>query len=249
MDAPAKNTSMRHNKPASAISEASPAPAVQKSRLSPPQPLVRIVDDNAETCASLRFFLESLGFETAVWTDPVRFWNEWQVDPRPGCLLLDIRMPAMSGLELLDKLQAAHCRLPILFLTGHGDVEMAVRALKHGAMDFLLKPPEEEKITDAVTRAAALGMQRAREDTERAEAEANWAKLTDRERDVMQLVAKGLMNKQIAVALSIAEKTVQQHRGSACRKLDLRNAVEAAEFLRFLNHEKRSSGSAGAEEP
>ena len=108
--------------------------------------LVRIVDDNAQTCDSLRFFLESLGFHAQTWTDPVRFLSEWREDARPGCILLDIRMPELSGLELLEKLAAQKCPHPIVFLTGHGDVEMAVRALKRGASDFLLKPPEEEKI-------------------------------------------------------------------------------------------------------
>lgn len=197
--------------------------------------LVRIVDDNAQTCDSIRFFLESLGFEVLVWTDPVEFLARWRDDPRPGCILLDVRMPGLSGLELLDRLMADGCRHPILFLTGHGDVEMAVRALKHGAIDFLLKPPEEEKIIAAVERASALGVRNARVDAERESTRRLWESLTERERDVMRLVAKGLMNKQIASALEIAEKTVQQHRGAACRKLDVRNAVEAADFLRGLD--------------
>ena len=193
--------------------------------------LVRIVDDNAETCASLKFFLESLGFFVETWTDPLRFLDEWRSDQRPGCVLLDVRMPGMSGLELLDKLMAEHCGLPILFLTGHGDVEMAVRALKRGAVDFLLKPPEEKKIVDAVEKAVSLGVRLFRENAEAKIVLDRWNELTAREQDVMLLVAKGLMNKQIADLLGISEKTVQQHRGSACRKLDLRNAVEAAAYL------------------
>ena len=193
--------------------------------------LVRIVDDNAETCASLKFFLESLGFLVETWTDPLRFLDEWRSDERPGCVLLDVRMPGMSGLELLDKLKAEHCGLPILFLTGHGDVEMAVRALKRGAVDFHLKPPEEKKIVDAVEKAVSLGIRLFRENAEAKIVLDRWNELTAREQDVMLLVAKGLMNKQIADVLGISEKTVQQHRCSACRKLDLRNAVEAAAYL------------------
>ena len=193
--------------------------------------LVRVIDDNAETCASLRFFLESLGYRVSTWTDPLKFLADRELDVRPGCILLDVRMPGMSGLELLEALRTAHCRLPILFLTGHGDVEMAVRALKRGAIDFLLKPPEEAKIIEAVENAVAMGVRRFKEDAEAQQVDALWRKLTDREQDVMELVAKGLMNKQIASILGISEKTVQQHRGAAGRKLDVRNAVEAAECL------------------
>lgn len=207
--------------------------------------LVRIVDDNAETCASLRFFLESLGFQVAVWTDPIQFLREWRADSRPGCILLDVRMPGMSGLELLDALLAGHCRHPILFLTGHGDVEMAVRALKRGAVDFLLKPPEEAKIIEAVEKAVLLGVQYGREDEEARQTIALWQKLTDREKDVMILVAKGLMNKEIAALLGIAEKTVQQHRGAAAKKLDVRNAVEAAEYLAALRSAEARIGEGG----
>ena len=205
--------------------------------------LVRIVDDNAQTCDSLRFFLESLGFNADTWTDPVRFLSEWREDARPGCILLDIRMPELSGLELLEKLAAQKCPHPIVFLTGHGDVEMAVRALKRGASDFLLKPPEEEKIVNAVERAVLLGFERSSEARIGKDALERWSRLTDRERDVIELVAKGLMNKQIADLLNIADKTVQQHRGSACRKLSIRNAVEAAEFLRLLQKAEDDSWS------
>lgn len=193
--------------------------------------LIRIVDDNAETCASLKFFLESLGWQVKTWTDPAAFLHEWRSDARAGCILLDIRMPGMSGLELLDALQADRCRLPILFLTGHGDVEMAVRALKRGAVDFLLKPPQEQKFVDAIEKALAQSGRLFKEDEEARKMLDTWQKLTDRERDVMSLVAKGLMNKQIASLLGISEKTVQQHRGAAGRKLDVRNAVEAAECM------------------
>ena len=200
--------------------------------------LIRVVDDNAMTCESLRFFFESLGYRVKTWTDPEAFLNEYAQDRDCGCLMLDIRMPKMSGLELLDRLNADGNRLPIVFLTGHGDIDMAVRALKQGALDFLQKPPEEENLMQVLEDAVALSRKIAAEDAVEKQDQALWDSLTDREKDVMRLVGTGLLNKLIADRLGISEKTVQQHRGAASRKLGVRNAVETADFLRRLPKEE-----------
>lgn len=191
---------------------------------------VRVVDDEEDVRTSMALLLRLAGIDVRTYESAADLLENGEFET-PGCLVLDIRMPGMDGLRLQETLIARHVDLPILFLTGHGDVEMAVRALKRGAVDFLLKPPEEKKIVDAVEKAISLGVRLFRENAEAKIVLDRWNDLTARERDVMLLVAKGLMNKQIADVLGISEKTVQQHRGSACRKLDLRNAVEAAAYL------------------
>ena len=175
--------------------------------------MIYIVDDNAETAQSLAFFLESLGWRTRVWNDPEAFLHDYEALAADGCFIFDIRMPRIDGLELLERLNAKDNKRPIIFLTGHGDVNMAVKAFKNGAFDFYLKFQAEK-----------LAYDRKRFDS-----------LTDREKDVVILVGKGMMNKTIADTLKISEKTVQQHRGVACKKLNLINAVEIADFLRNLN--------------
>lgn len=171
------------------------------------------------------------------WTDPELFLQEYIEDADLGCLILDIRMPKMSGLELLDRLNADGNVLPIIFLTGHGDIEMAVRAVKQGAFDFLQKPPEEEKLMHVLEDALRINRRQYAQEIERRQNQELWDSLTEREKDVMRLVGTGLLNKLIADRLGIAEKTVQQHRGTASRKLGVHNAVETSDFLRRLVEE------------
>ena len=195
---------------------------------------VRVVDDNAETCESLRFFLESLRYRVLAWTDPEAFLRECGDDASPGCVLLDVRMPAMSGLEVQEALNARGNALPIIFLTGHGDIEMAVRAVKRGALDFLTKPADEAKLRGLLLQAEAESEKAQKSLAEHSRVASRFALLTEREKEVIRLAAQGLMNKVIADRLAIAEKTVKQHRGAACRKLGVRNAVEIAALLRKL---------------
>ncbi len=193
---------------------------------------IYIVDDNEVTSQSLAFFFESFGYKTKVWTDPVLFINSLKSLTPIGCIILDIRMPKMNGLEVFAQLKEEGNKLPVIFLTGHGDVKMAVRALKNGAFDFLLKSPDENELVDVVQRAIALSEDLKFKSDKVSYNQKRLSTLTDREKDVIILVGKGMMNKNIADVLQISEKTVQQHRGSACRKLNLTNAVEIAEFLR-----------------
>lgn len=197
------------------------------------KPLVRIVDDDAGVRNSTSFLLEAGGLENASYESAAEFLEKDDLE-RPGCVLLDARMPGMTGLELQDALEAKGCALPIVFVTGHGDVDMAVHVLKQGAVDFLQKPVEAKRLIEvarnAVKRSAeayAAGAQ-ARQEKEA------YDSLTDREKDVVKLVAEGLQNKEIADRLAIAEKTVKVHRGSACRKLSVRNGVDIAALLRRI---------------
>ena len=149
----------------------------------------------------------------------------------PGCLILDIRMPGLSGLQLQELLKKKDYSLPILFITAHGDITMAVEAVKNGAFDFLPKPLDDEKLLASVEKAIALDWERRSHHTSHIAAMKDLATLTPREREVAGLVAEGLLNKVIAERLGIAEKTVQIHRGQVCRKLKVRSAVEISRIL------------------
>jgi two-component system response regulator DctR len=151
-----------------------------------------------------------------------------------GCLLLDVRMPGMSGIELFDRLRAIDCRLPVIFLTGHGDVPMAVQALKDGAFDFVEKPYDDNALVDKVVGAMALDAKRsAREDSVNS-VRNRLAQLTLREQEVMQQILAGKLNKVIADELGIAMRTVEVHRSHIFEKMGVRSAVELSQVLGVL---------------
>ena len=193
-------------------------------------PLVRLVDDDARVRESEAFVLSIDGWETAPYESAVDFLAEDDPD-RPGCIVLDVRMPEMSGLELQTELKRQGRNLPILFLTGHGDIDMAVNAVKNGAFDFIEKPPKESRLIDTIEAAVARNKAMRRDQAEVADFKSRLEQLTQREREVIRMVAQGYSNKEVAAEFGISEKTVQVHRGSAYRKLDLHNAAEIARLL------------------
>ena len=207
---------------------------ILQNPLENPEVLFRIVDDNQATCKSLQFFLEALGYEVRIWNDPELFLKEYKENEEDGCLLLDIRMPRISGLELHDILIKENFRLPIIFLTGHGDVEMAVDSVKKGAFNFLLKPSNEKKLTETIEAAVKLSIENHLKENNKTIYREVFDSLTPREKEVVRLVAQGKLNKVIAADLNITEKTVQQHRSVACHKLSVRNVAELVEFLKVL---------------
>lgn len=207
---------------------------VLQNPLENPEVLIRIVDDNQVTCKSLQFFLEALGYEVRIWNDPEVFLKEYKENDEDGCLLLDIRMPKISGLELHDILIKENFRLPVIFLTGHGDVEMAVDSVKKGAFNFLLKPSNEKKLTETIEAAVKLSIENHLKENNKTICREVFDSLTPREKEVVHLVAQGKLNKVIASDLNITEKTVQQHRSVACHKLSVRNVAELVEFLKVL---------------
>ena len=150
---------------------------------------------------------------------------------RYGAILLDVRMPNMSGLELQNKLNELGCDLPIIFISGHGDIDMAVNTLKNGAVDFLQKPVKDDRLLEVIDAAVARNKAARRDQAEVAGFKARLEQLTQREREVIRMVAQGYSNKEVAAEFGISEKTVQVHRGSAYRKLDLHNAAEIARLL------------------
>ena len=162
------------------------------------------------------------------------FRGEYFGFPLPGELafgVLDVRMPNMSGLELQNKLKEIGCDLPIVFVSGHADIDMAVNAVKNGAFDFLEKPAKESRLIDVIEAAVARNKANRRDQAEVADFKARLEQLTQREREVIRMVAQGYSNKEVAAEFGISEKTVQVHRGSAYRKLELHNAAEIARLL------------------
>jgi FixJ family two-component response regulator len=188
-------------------------------------PLVRIVDDDADVGRAIGRLLLSSGYQVETFTSSGAFLARASED-RPGCAVLDVQMPELSGLELQEELGRAGQTLPIIFLTGYGTVPMTARAMKAGAVDVLVKPVDEQELLTAVERAIARDAAvRAR----RAEVEAlnrRLAFLTPREYQVFSLVVTGLMNKQIAARLGTAEKTVKVHRSRMMEKLEVQCTAE-----------------------
>jgi len=191
-------------------------------------PLVLVVDDDEDIRNSLQELMESVGLDVACFPSPLALLNAGLPD-RPGCLVLDVRMPGASGLDLQHQLSTRGIAKPIVFLTGYGDIPMSVQAMKAGAIDFLTKPVRDQTLLDAVV----AGIQRDVE--QRAQAEnihqhtARFATLTPRERQVLREVARGRLNKQIAFELGISEITVKLHRSNVMRKM---RTVSVGELIR-----------------
>lgn len=197
----------------------------------PEQCLVHVVDDDASLRRSLRFLLESVGWQVQLHASAEEFLAVAAPPSQPQCLLLDIRMPAMSGLELQQVLRERGIRLPILFMTGHADVSMAVQAMKSGASDFIEKPFKDQMVLDAVAAAMRRCDESLQEAQRREEAGAALATLSPREREVARLVAIGQPNKLIAAALAISEKTVHIHRQHVMEKTGVSSAAELARLM------------------
>ncbi|MDO5290848.1 MAG: response regulator [Pseudomonadota bacterium] len=193
---------------------------------------IHLVDDDAAFCRSLLFLLESMGWPATGHASAADYLRDGlPLIEHTGCLLLDVRMPGMSGLELQQHLSSRGCRVPIVFLTGHGDVELAVQAMKHGAFDFLEKPFKDQRLLDIVS--AAL-RQREAEAALHARAQnacARLARLSPREAEVARLVARGLPNKLVARELDISEKTVHIHRQHVMEKAEVGSAAELARLM------------------
>src|ERR1700686_1919153 len=174
-------------------------------------PIVFVVDDDPAILLSLKRLVKSVGLEAQTFTSAQEFLHAKRPDG-PGCLVLDVRLPGLSGLDLQQELIDAKVDLPIVFITGHGDIPMSVRGMKAGAGEFLTKPFRNQDLIDAVPTALRMDGDRHRDSAQIAQLQGRYALLTPRERQVMALVASGLMNKQVANELSISEVTVKMHR-------------------------------------
>lgn len=192
-------------------------------------PTVWIVDDDEAMRSSLKWLIESVGMRVESHSSANEFLQA-HYPGRFGCLLLDVRMPGMSGLELLEHLREQQMLPPTIIITGHGDVPMAVRAMKSGAMDFIEKPFNDEVLLDAIRRALAAEEQRRDVTAEVADIAARLANLTPREHEVMQMVTEGKSNKEIANTLGVSAKTVEAHRARVMEKMQ---AGSLAELVRM----------------
>lgn len=197
----------------------------------PEECLVHVVDDDAGLRRSLRFLLDSVGWKVQLHASAEEFLAVAVSPSQPCCLLLDIRMPAMSGLELQQVLRERGLSFPILFMTGHADVSMAVQAMKSGAADFIEKPFKDQMVLDAVAAAIRRSAEALDQAGRREQAQAALNALSPREREVARLVALGQPNKQIAAELGISEKTVHIHRQHVMEKACVSSAAELARLM------------------
>jgi FixJ family two-component response regulator len=198
------------------------------------QSIVFVVDDDASIRAALESLMRSIGHEVRTFASTQDFLAAERTD-LPGCLVLDVRLPGTSGLQFQRELEALSVRLPIVFITGHGDIEMSVAAMKAGALEFLTKPIREQALLDAVHRGIGLDRQNRAEAALLAELRERFASLTLREREVMPLVAGGLPNKQIAAALGLSEVTVKVHRAQVMHKMQAKSLPDLVRIFDRLN--------------
>ena len=199
--------------------------------------IVFIVDDDSSIRDALRSLLSSVGLKVEAFASAGDFLKG-KLPDAPSCLVLDVRLPGVSGLDFQAELAKANVQIPIVFMTGHGDIPMTVRAMKAGAVEFLTKPFRDQDMLDAVQ--AALARDRARRDNERSlsKLKADFETLTPREQEVMGLVTAGLMNKQIAGEMGVSEITVKVHRGNVTRKMGAKSLADLVRMAETLGVRK-----------
>jgi FixJ family two-component response regulator len=199
----------------------------------PERPVVIVVDDDPEVRDALGSLFRSVGLEPRLFGSTAEFLLH-KLPEAPCCVVLDVRLPGVGGLDFQAQLIKANIHVPIVMVTGHGDIPMSVRAMKAGAVDFLTKPFRQQDMLDAVARAIEWDRQRRDSEKSLAELRGRFESLTPREREIMTLVTAGLMNKQVAAEVGLSEITVKIHRGHVMRKMGLRSLadlVRAAEAL------------------
>jgi FixJ family two-component response regulator len=194
--------------------------------MSDPSRLVYLVDDDASVRKALTRLIASAGYRVEAFDSARAFLDRNRDCAGPACLVLDVQMPDLNGLDLQRELTAANSILPIVFITGHGDIPMSVRAMKAGAADFLTKPAQDVDLLGAIERAMARAVQDAGEQAQRELIRKRIDSLTLRERQVMALVVSGRLNKQIAGELGIVEKTVKVHRARVMQKMQARSLAD-----------------------
>jgi FixJ family two-component response regulator len=215
-------------------------PTSSRNHASAEEPIVFVIDDDASVREALRNLFRSVGLRVEVFGSAPEFLQSTLPDAA-SCLILDIRLPRLSGLDFQAELAKAGIHIPIIFMTGHGDIAMTVRAMKAGAVDFLTKPFRDQDMLDAVMTAIERDQNSRHEARTLSDLHALFATLTPREREVMALVTAGLMNKQIAAEIGIAEITVKIHRGHIMRKMAAKSLADLVTMARTLGIRRAAS--------
>jgi RNA polymerase sigma factor (sigma-70 family) len=203
-------------------------------------PIVFVVDDDPSVRSSLKFLLSTVGLQVESFDSADAFLRK-NLPDAPGCLVLDVRLPGLSGLDFQRELAARNARIPIIFLTGHGDIPMSVRAMKAGAVEFLTKPFRDQDLLDAVSIALERDRARREQDKDVTVLQRRFDSLTSREQEVISMVVSGMLNKQIADQLGTAESTVKVQRSRAMEKMQAESLVD---LIRMIEKLKSPSGRA-----
>jgi len=202
------------------------------------RPIIMVVDDDSGVRNAMRILLKSVGMESALYGSAQEFLAAYQ-PTQPGCLVLDIRMPGMSGLELQQQLNLRGAVLPVIFMTGHGDIPMAVEAMQHGAFDFLQKPFRDQDLLDRIQKALVKDAERREALGEHSRIRSHLESLTAREREVLDLMTQGKQNKAIAQDLGVSPRTIEIHRARVLEKMNAQSVAELVRMMLDLKHAVR----------
>lgn len=194
---------------------------------------VFVVDDEPDVRAALRLLIKSVGYSVECFESADQFFGQFNPEQR-GCLILDVRMPGMSGMDLQEKLSKINALLPVIMISGHGEIPMAVKAVQNGAIDFLQKPFSDQQLLDRISQALEVNNNRHDEYKVKHDAQSKYASLTPREKEIFTEVVAGKLNKVIAYELNISTRTVEIHRAKAMEKMGARNLSELINLANLI---------------
>ena len=211
-----------------------PSPPPRRRHM-PDGPKIALIDDDAAVLDSLRLFFERKGMLVSCFSTAEAFLAMWDSVRSLDCIVADVRMPGISGVDLVQRMHAMGCSIPVILITAHGDVDMAVAAIKLGAFDFIEKPFNEVRLLESIRKAIGDMRHAYQQDAELSELRTRAQSLSERQREVMELAAAGLSNKEIALRLRISPRTVENHRAWMMERMEARNLAELVRIVMRLN--------------